>query len=254
MNFKKLSKIGIGLIVVVGVVLLANIAYNIVYSSTEKDNKSEWSGTTSQVGSLDKEGTEEGSEVKDDEEEKENKVVDESQKSTFWTPSCIYNKETYNIDDIDSYYKGDDLEGLKDVIKAIQETYTDVFDMLETVPESEVIRLRDEGTCDRISSALESEINYDGRKAIGADMITIYPGLSIIGFAGDMVEIMGYDVNGGMKSKEIVVMDFTGTEFLGEETDVLDHKVGETEGFTIYTNYSIQIKVGDYNVIYARGF
>lgn len=254
MNFKKLSKIGIGLIVVVGVVLLANIAYNIVYSSTEKGNKSEWSGTTNQVGSLDKEGTEEGSEVEGDEEEKENKVVDESQKSTFWTPSCIYNKETYNIDDIDSYYKGDDLEGLKDVIKAIQETYTDVFDMLETVPESEVIRLRDEGTCDRISSALESEINYDGRKAMGADMITIYPGLSIIGFAGDMVEIMGYDVNGGMKSKEIVVMDFTGTEFLGEETDVLDHKVGETEGFTIYTNYSIQIKVGDYNVIYARGF
>lgn len=254
MNFKKLSKIGIGLIVVAGVVLLANIAYNIVYSGTEKGKKSEWSGTTNQVGNLEKEDAEEGKEVEDSEEE-ENKVVDdESQKSTFWTPSCIYHKETYNIDDIDSYYKGDDLEGLKDVIKAIQETYTDVFDMLETVPESEVIRLRDEGTCDRISSALESEINYDGRKALGADMITIYPGLSIIGFAGDMVEIMGYDVNGGMKSKEIVVMDFTGTEFLGEETDVLDHKVGETEGFTVYTNYSIQIKVGDYNVIYARGF
>lgn len=254
MNFKKLSKIGIGLIVVVGVVLLANIAYNIVYSGTEKDKKSEWSGTTNQVGNLEKEDAEEGKEVEDSEEE-ENKVVDdESQKSTFWTPSCIYDKDTYNIDDIDSYYKGNDLKGLKDVISAIQETYTDVFDMLEKIPESEVIRLRDEGTCDRVSSALESEINYDGRKALGADMITIYPGLSIIGFAGDMVEIMGYDVNGGMKSREIVVMDFTGTEFLGEETDVLDHKVGETEGFTIYTNYSIQIKVGDYNVIYARGF
>lgn len=253
MNFKKLSKIGIGLIVVVGVVLLANIAYNIVYSGTEKDKKSEWSGTTSQVGSSE-EDADECSSKEDTKDEKENKVVDESQKSTFWTPSYIYNKDTYNIDDIDSYYKGNDLEGLKDVIRAIQETYTDVFDMLEKIPESEVIRLRDEGTCDRVSSAIESKINYDGRKAMGADMISVYPGLSIIGFAGDMVEIMGYDVNGGMESKEIVVMDFTGTEFLGEETDVLDHKVGETEGFTIYTNYSIQIKVGDYNVIYARGF
>ena len=240
MNFKKISKIGIVVISILGVVLLARIAYNIVYNSSQ-NNHPDWGGS---VGSLE---PEEGTDISSDSEDGEIIISDAEElpdNTEQGRPKSIYDKDDYEIDDLDEFYNGNDLEGVKDVIRAIQSTYQDVFAMLTPRDYN-----KHYDTCETISGLPDPKINYEGLKAMGNDSISIKFGLNIIGFAGDNVMISGYRLNQGMDSKEIVVTDFSDFKIIGG-TEY--YRVGDVDFAFIPMENSMQIEVGDYKVIFTK--